>query len=106
MPALPPPYTLEPGDVAVVAVPGSTDPELVAYLDTLGLRPGVTVEMVEKQPFDGPAVVRVDGEDRAVGDRVARQIYVMKEPVAENGPPPELSQERRRNPHAREEEIA
>src|SRR5207245_5370245 len=43
IPALPPLYALEPGDVAVVAVPGWTDPEMVTFLDTLGLRPGVEV---------------------------------------------------------------
>jgi len=42
---LPPLYALEPGDVAEVAVPGSTDPELVAFLDTLGVRPGALVEV-------------------------------------------------------------
>ncbi len=78
IPAMPPLYDLEPGDVAVVAVPGSTDPDLVRFLETLGLRPGVVVEVREKHPFDGPIVLRVDGHERTVGDRVARQIYVKK----------------------------
>ena len=68
-----------PGDEAVVAVPGSTDPEVVAFLDTLGLRPGVRVEVREKHPFDGPLVLRVAGEDRTVSERVAQQIFVMRE---------------------------
>lgn len=76
IPTLPPLYALEPGDVALVAVPGSTDPEVVAFLDTLGLRPGVSVEVKEKHPFDGPLVLRVAGHDRTVGERVAQQIYV------------------------------
>jgi Fe2+ transport system protein FeoA len=76
---MPPLYALEPGDVAVVAVPGSTDPEVVAFLDTLGLRPGVRVEVREKHPFDGPLVLRVEGHDRTVGQKVAQQIYVRKE---------------------------
>jgi DtxR family transcriptional regulator, Mn-dependent transcriptional regulator len=79
LPAMPELYALEPGDVAVVAVPGSTDPEVVAFLDTLGLRPGVQVEVREKHPFDGPLVLVVDGQDRTVGEKVARQIYVRKE---------------------------
>ena len=79
IPELPPLYGLEPGDVAVVAVPGSTDPDVVAFLDTLGLRPGVRVEVREKHPFDGPMVLLVDGHRRTVGDRVARQIYVRME---------------------------
>jgi len=76
IPAMPPLYALEPGDVATVAVPGSTDPEVVAFLDTLGLRPGVKVEVREKHPFDGPLVLRVDGKDRTLGATVANQVYV------------------------------
>ena len=60
-------------------MPGSTDPDIVAFLDTLGLRPGVRVEVREKHPFDGPARVRVDGHDRTVGEKVASQIYVRKD---------------------------
>ncbi|MBO0893373.1 MAG: ferrous iron transport protein A, partial [Acidimicrobiales bacterium] len=73
---LPPLYDLKPGDVAVVAVPGSTDREVVSFLASLGLRPDVRVEVREKHPFDGPLVVRVDGKDRTVGEKLARQIYV------------------------------
>jgi DtxR family Mn-dependent transcriptional regulator len=78
IPAMPSLYALEPGDMAVVAIHGSTDPEMVAFLDTLGLRPGVEVEIREKHPFDGPLVLRVDGHDRTLGERVAHQIYVRK----------------------------
>ena len=79
IPTLPPLYDLEPGDVATVAVPGSVDQDVVEFLDTLGLRPGVRVEVLEKHPFDGPMVVRVDGQARTLGDKVARQIYVKKD---------------------------
>jgi len=77
IPAMPTLYTLEPGDVAVVAMSGSTDREMVSFLDSLGLRPGVEVEVKEKHPFDGPLVLRVGGHDRTLGERVARQILVM-----------------------------
>jgi len=75
---LPPLYDLEPGDVAVVAIGGSTDPEVVAFLDKLGLRPGGRVEVREKHPFDGPLVLRVDGHDRTLGRTVATQVYVQR----------------------------
>jgi DtxR family transcriptional regulator, Mn-dependent transcriptional regulator len=82
IPQMPPLYALEPGDRAVVAVPGSTDPEVIKFLDDLGLRPGVDVHVQEKHPFDGPIVVRVDGKDRTIGERVANQIFVrVKEPT-------------------------
>ena len=78
IPEMPPLYALEPGDTAVVAVPGSTDPEIVAFLGTLGLRPGVRVEVKEKHPFDGPLVLRVDGKDRTLGATVANQVFVQR----------------------------
>jgi DtxR family Mn-dependent transcriptional regulator len=82
IPDMPPLYGLEPGDIAVVAVPGSTDPELVQFLDDLGLRPGVRVQVREKHPFDGPLVLRVEGRDRTISEKVANQIYVRKEQTA------------------------
>lgn len=78
MPEMPRLYALQPGDVAVVAVPGSTEPEVVTFLDTLGLRPGVRVEVREKHPFDGPLVLSVAGKDRTIGEKIANQIYVEK----------------------------
>lgn len=79
IPDLRPLYALEPGDVAVMAVPGSMDHELATFLDSLGLRPGVPAEVREKHPFNGPLVSRVDGGDRTLGSTVARQVFVSKE---------------------------
>jgi DtxR family Mn-dependent transcriptional regulator len=87
IPEMPPLYALQPGDIAIVAVPGSTDPDVVAFLDTLGLRPGVRVEVREKHPFDGPLVLRVEGKERTVGEKVASQIFVKKEEQEEAGSP-------------------
>jgi DtxR family Mn-dependent transcriptional regulator len=87
IPTLPQLYSLEPGDVATVAVPGSVDAAVVEFLETLGVRPGVKVEVLEKQPFDGPIVVRVDGEARVLGDKVARQIYVKTDDSADGRDP-------------------
>jgi DtxR family Mn-dependent transcriptional regulator len=76
IPSLPALTTLETGEEAVVAVPGSTQPDVVAFLETLGLRPGVRVQVRERHPFDGPLVLRVDGAERAIGFKLASQIYV------------------------------
>jgi len=68
---------LAPGDAAVIALPDDMDGEVVAFLDTLGVRPGVQIELREKHPFDGPVVVRVNGEDRTVGEKLAGRIHVV-----------------------------
>ena len=78
LPATPALYDLEPNEVAEVALSGSTDPELVTFLGTLGLVPGVEVVVVEKHPFDGPLVLTVAGKDRTLGATVANNIFVQK----------------------------
>jgi DtxR family Mn-dependent transcriptional regulator len=82
IPQMPTLYALVPGDVVIVAMSGSTDSDMIAFLDTLGLRPGVEVEVREKHPFDGPLIVRVDGHDCTLGQRVAQQIFVRKPEAA------------------------
>jgi DtxR family Mn-dependent transcriptional regulator len=76
IPEMPTLYDLDAGDVAEIALPSSTDDEIVSFLDDLGVRPGVQVEVREKHPFDGPLVLVVDGQDRTLGERIARHIYV------------------------------
>lgn len=88
LPSMPPLYELAPGTRAVVALPGSTDPDVAMFLDGLGVRPGVEVEVREKHPFDGPLVVSVDGQDRTLGEKVARQILVRVAPEHESPPKP------------------
>jgi DtxR family Mn-dependent transcriptional regulator len=50
--------------------------DLLHYLDTLGLRPGATVEILEKAPFDGPTTVKVDGISHALSPEMASIIQV------------------------------
>jgi DtxR family Mn-dependent transcriptional regulator len=94
LPATPELYDLAPGDIAEIAVSGSTDAEIVSFLETLGVRPGVEVIVVEKHPFDGPLVVEVEGKTRTLGERVARQVYVTRTRtgggVRPNGNAPEI----------------
>jgi len=52
--------------------------ELLQYLSTLGLVPGVDVQIEKIAPFDGPITVRVMGTSHALGRRVASVIWVKK----------------------------
>jgi DtxR family transcriptional regulator, Mn-dependent transcriptional regulator len=49
--------------------------EALRYLAELGLRPGVTVEVLEQSPFDGPLWVSVDGERVALGAPLAHLVH-------------------------------
>lgn len=50
------------------------DPERLRYLAALGLRPGVVVTVVERQPFDGPITVQVNAKRHVLGQELARII--------------------------------
>jgi DtxR family Mn-dependent transcriptional regulator len=69
-------YDMEPGERAVVALSSSVSPPMVAFFEEMGLVPGAEVEVVGKQPFGGPLVVRVAGEERCLGERAGRQARV------------------------------
>src|SRR4051794_29549314 len=42
------------------------DPEQLRYLATLGLRPGATVTVLERLPFEGPIKIGVDGAEHVI----------------------------------------
>ena len=52
--------------------------DLLQYLDTLGLHPGNSLEVVEKAPFDGPITVKINGRTHALSRQIASVIHVRK----------------------------
>jgi DtxR family Mn-dependent transcriptional regulator len=76
IPPMPRLYDLEPGQVAQVALSGAMDKSALDFLETLGVRPDARVEVVAKQPFDGPIELRVGGRSQVLGEKLARQIHV------------------------------
>lgn len=67
---------LEPGEASEVATVLQEGHDILAFIDSLGLRPGVRVEVLQKAPFDGPVVIRVDGVERTVGHSLSKIITV------------------------------
>src|SRR5690625_2668839 len=76
---------LVPGEKARIVRVGDDDPELLRYLDELGLGLGTVVTVLERAPFDGPITLRIaeDGTTReeAIGPSVAGALRV--EPVTD-----------------------
>lgn len=52
------------------------DPDLLRYLDELGLRPGAPVEVVGVVPYGGGIRARVDGAEHVVGTEAAEAVFV------------------------------
>jgi DtxR family transcriptional regulator, Mn-dependent transcriptional regulator len=73
---------LEPGESATFVRISDADPEMLRFLGGRGIVPGTQLELVERQPFDGPLFVRVGGETHALGATLARAMRVQREEVA------------------------
>jgi DtxR family Mn-dependent transcriptional regulator len=52
--------------------------DLLHYLDTLGLVPGASIEVLEKAPFNGPITLKVCGTSRSLSRPMASVIQVIK----------------------------
>ncbi|MGQ0678469.1 MAG: metal-dependent transcriptional regulator [Actinomycetota bacterium] len=52
------------------------DAEALRYLWDLGLRPGATITVLEKEPFGGPIWIRVGSRRKAIGLELASGIFV------------------------------
>jgi DtxR family Mn-dependent transcriptional regulator len=70
---------LENGQNAVVSHIPDESTDLLEYLSTLRMYPGVKVEVEEKAPFKGPMTVKVGGTSYALSLDVASGIYVTRE---------------------------
>lgn len=61
--------------VAVVRV-SDDDPEVLRYLASMGIMPGVTVAVLACEPFDGPITLSIGGERISIGAPLAAQVMV------------------------------
>ncbi|MGM0545774.1 MAG: metal-dependent transcriptional regulator [Bacteroidota bacterium] len=52
------------------------DPEVLRYLEKIGLLPGIKIEIQEKAPFDGPITLLVEGKKQVIGNDVAKNIFI------------------------------
>lgn len=67
---------LDPGERATLARVSDSDPEMLSYLGERGIGIGDELEMVGRQPFDGPCLVRIDGRRHDLPLALARAIRV------------------------------
>jgi len=67
---------LEPGDSGTFARVSDSDPEALRYLSSRGIAPGDRFEVLERQPFEGPLVVRFASGDHALGGALVVMMRV------------------------------
>jgi DtxR family Mn-dependent transcriptional regulator len=59
-----------------IAEVSDDDPELLRYLQELGLIPGAAIHFLTRLPFGGPVMLRIGVRDCALGADAARHIYI------------------------------
>lgn len=67
---------LEEGDEVVVARVADEDPELLRYLESLGLVPGARVRCLGREPYGGGVILLSGGERRQIGQPLAARVLV------------------------------
>jgi DtxR family transcriptional regulator, Mn-dependent transcriptional regulator len=67
---------LEPGQSGVFTRISDSDPEMLRYLSQRGIAPGDALEVLERQPFDGPLTVRFGSGEHSLGGTLARVMRV------------------------------
>jgi DtxR family Mn-dependent transcriptional regulator len=74
---------LEPGERGTLVRVSDSDPAKLRYLTEQGIGIGDEMEMIGRQPFDGPCEVRVDGRPKSLGIALAKAIRVQRETAGE-----------------------
>ena len=67
---------LEPGDQARFTRVSDSDPEMLRFLAERGIAPGDRLEVIDKQPFDGPLFVRFGDDVHVLGGGLAKAMRV------------------------------
>jgi DtxR family Mn-dependent transcriptional regulator len=68
--------SLVPGEGGVFVRVSDSDPEMLRYLASQDVRPGLHVHVLARQPFGGPLLVRVGEDERTLGGELARAMRV------------------------------
>jgi DtxR family transcriptional regulator, Mn-dependent transcriptional regulator len=73
---------LSPGESRQILEVQVQEPEQLRYLGSLNLRPGASVTLVERSPFEGPVSLSVDGAPTVISHALAERIRVKPDSTA------------------------
>ena len=69
---------LRPGERARIVRVSDSEPAMLRYLTEQRIGIGAELELIERQPFDGPCLIRLGGETRSLGIRLAQAIHIQR----------------------------
>lgn len=68
--------TLDPGESARFTRVSDSNPEMLAYLSECGISVGDQLELIERQPFNGPITVKIGDDSHVLGLTLAQAMRV------------------------------
>ena len=74
--------SLTPGDEGTFVRVSDADPAMLRYLAEQGIMPGGHIDVLARQPFGGPLLVKVDGREHTLGGGLLRAMRVNVESPA------------------------
>lgn len=66
---------IEDDEIHILRRVKNQDPEFLRYLEKLGLIPGVEIRVLNKEPFEGPVEIELEGEKISIGYNIAKELY-------------------------------
>jgi DtxR family Mn-dependent transcriptional regulator len=66
------------GETSIVVKIVKERQDVLKYLMTMNLVPGVCIEVVEKAPFNGPITVKINGQIHPISRKIASIVWVKK----------------------------
>ncbi len=68
---------LEPGEHGTFVRISDSDPEMLRYLSGQGIAVGARLEMIERQPFEGPCTIRIADREHVIGLKLAGSMRIV-----------------------------
>jgi DtxR family Mn-dependent transcriptional regulator len=70
---------VDPGVTVELRRVDESQPERLRYIASIGLVPGAVVRVLERQPFQGPMTIRVDGRTHVIGQELGQVLFCSAE---------------------------
>jgi DtxR family Mn-dependent transcriptional regulator len=67
---------LKPGDRGTIVRVSDSDPDMLRYLTAQGIAIGDRLQLIRRQPFDGPVEIRIRQHTHSLGINLVRAIHV------------------------------
>jgi DtxR family Mn-dependent transcriptional regulator len=69
---------MRPGQLARIQRVINTDPDLLQHLESIGLLPGIELEITDYSPFDANLTIRIgrSKDEHVLGERITSQVFV------------------------------